>query len=137
MDIEQLKNLISESNIDMNQISKLLTDANNKSKLNVNDVTNLLTSLMSNIESNQKTSEIKDMKNMSESEKIIYRNELKNKLKNKQNSLKQSRMHKIIKNNTKEKKSVIEESVIKESVIEESVIEQTTESEQTIEDYLL
>ena len=69
MNIEQIKKLIPNSdldNIDMNQISDLLTNIqNNKSNFNLANINKLLTSLAPNIELDEKKPKNKDMKDMS------------------------------------------------------------------------
>ena len=109
MDPNILKNLGLDSKMnsnDLNLINQILSSTNggnNVPKMSVKDRNNLISKLSSVVTLSELPQ--KDIKDMNEEEKKIYREELKKKLKNKQNEQKMLRTKNIVKNNIVTNKS--------------------------------
>jgi hypothetical protein len=105
MDPELLKNLNLDSSINQNDL-QLLTqilgsigpNGNKMPKITAKERNNLINKLSSNNTLNDVPK--KELKDMNENEKKIYREELKQKLKNKQNEKKMMRTSNLVKKNT-------------------------------------
>lgn len=118
MDPNLLKNLNLDSSIgenDLKLLNQLLGSIGSKSskapKMSAKDRNNLISKLSSNNTLNDTPK--KELKNMNENEKKIHREELKNKLKNKQNEKKMLRTSNLVKKNTLQNNSEYSDAINK------------------------
>lgn len=120
MDMNFLKNIGLDSSLNqndlqlLNQICTSMGPGGNKKmpKMTAKERNNLIAKLSSN--DTLKQIPKKDLKDMNEQEKIIYRNELKQKLKNKRNELKIGRTSNLAKQHMTNNKNSTETGLINE-----------------------
>jgi hypothetical protein len=148
MDANLLKNLGLDSSInqnDLQMLNQLLTsfgglDGKNKQpKMTAKERNNLISKLSSNTTLNEIPK--KELKDMNEQEKEQYRNELRQRLKNKQNEQKMLRTNNVIKKNTQNNSNYSDAIVkitemmkqINQPDLNPNLVQQPNENAQTIE----